>query len=142
MYCRHCGAEVGSEQKHCKKCGAKQLVGRDTDENPASGNNELAIITKIFIAVCFVLMFVAGIQMLGNDNYLGLIAVILGFGSLIYGLFWWQSRQATRFQKSKPDSGRELGSEDEKLLLSGKEQFSVTEEATRKLESAKLRGKH
>ncbi len=141
MYCRHCGAKVGSEQKHCKKCGAKQIVAGGIDENPASGNNELAIITKIFIGICFFLMFVAGSQMLANDNYVGLISVILGFGFLIYGLFWWQNRQVTHLQKSERDSVKELDFEDEKLLASGKEQFSVTEEATRKLESSKLRRK-
>lgn len=139
MYCRYCGAEVGSEQKHCKKCGAKQFVGRDADENLASGNNELATITKTFTAVCFILMLIAGLKTLADDDYVGLIFVILGFGSLIYGLFWWQNRQVTHFQKSKRDSGKKLDYTEEQLLASGDEQFSVTEATTRKLASAKLR---
>lgn len=138
MYCRYCGAEVESKQNHCRKCGVKQPVESGEDETSASGDNEHAIITKIFIAVCFFLMLIAGLKMMSDDNYTGLIFVILGFGSLIYGLFWWQNRRTTHFQKSETDLTKQLDSEDKKLLATGNEQFSVTEEATRKLESIRV----
>lgn len=141
MYCRHCGAEVGSEQKHCKRCGAKQFEERDADENITSASKELAIITKIFIWICLFLMFIAGTKMLSDDDYVGLVSVIVGFGFLIYGLFWFQNRQVSQAHKIKQDSGAKLDSEGEKLLAAREEQFSVTEEATRKLESAQLRRK-
>jgi hypothetical protein len=138
MYCRHCGAEVGTDQRHCKRCGAKQFEGKDTDERLVSANNELAIITKIFIGICLFLMFLAGTKMLSDDNYVGLIYVILGFGFLIYGLFWMQNRQVSHQGKIKQDPEVKLNSEGEKLLASGGERFSVTEQSTRKFESARL----
>lgn len=101
MYCRYCGAEVGSKQNHCRKCGVKQPVEGGENEIFASGDNEHTIITKIFIAVCFVLMLIAGLKMMSDDNYTGLIFVVLGFGFLIYRLIWWQNRRAAHFQKAK-----------------------------------------
>lgn len=138
MYCRHCGSAVESEQRHCRKCGAKQPVNGGAGETFTSGDNGLAVITKIFIAISFFLMFIAGLKMVADDNYTGLIFVILGFGCLIYGLFWWQNRQVTQPEKSERDLSKQLAAAGEKLLASGNERFSVTEEATRKIESAKL----
>ena len=139
MYCRFCGTEVGSEQKHCRKCGAKQPVDNTADGNLLSGADGLATITKMFILICLFLMFIAGLKMLGDDNYIGLVFVVLGFGSLIYGLYWWQNRRVIQFQKSERDSAEKLDSEDEKLLTSSDGQHSVIEDTTRQLKSAKLR---
>ena len=138
MYCRYCGAEVESKQNHCRKCGVKQPVESGENETFASAGVEHAIITKIFIAVCFVLMLIAGLKMMSDDNYAGLIFVVLGFGSLIYGLFWRQNRRTTNFQKSETHLSKQLDSEDEKLLAAVSEQFSMTEEATRKLQSIRV----
>lgn len=141
MYCRHCGAEVGSEQRHCKRCGAKQIEANAANENPASVSNELAIITKAFIGICLFLMFITGTKMLSDDNYAGMIYTVLGFGLLIYGLFWFQSRHVSQAGKPKQDSGEQLNHENEKLLAASKQQFSVTEATTRKFESAQLHRK-
>ena len=138
MYCRYCGAEVESKQNHCRKCGVKQPVERGEEKTVASGDNEHAIITNIFISSCFLLMLIAALKMMSDDNYAGLIFVVLGFGSLIHGLFWWQNRRAVHYQKSETDLTEQLNSEDKKLLATGNEQFSVTEEATRKLESSRV----
>ena len=138
MYCRNCGAEVGGEQRHCRKCGAKQPVDGDVSGASTSGDSAVVVTTSIFIGVCLFLMFIAGLKMMADDNYTGLIFVILGFGALLYGLLWWRSRQAVRARQSERDTGKHLDSEDGKLLASGDEQFSVTEETTRKLEPAEL----
>lgn len=146
MYCRYCGKEVGSEQRHCTKCGSKQPSMLVATESQPLKNNGLSIITKIFVAICLILMLTAGLQMLRDDNYLGLTVVILGFGIVIYGLLWWQNKQVARFQMSQPNSVKRLdfegekllASEGEKLLASGDEPISVIEEITRKLETVKV----
>ena len=137
MYCRNCGAEVGSEQRHCRKCGAKQPVDGDAGEASVTGDG-FAVITYIFIGICLFLMFIAGLKMMADDNYLGLIPVILGFACLIYGLYWSQHKRIDHHRKNELESDKQLHSEDVKLLAANDEQFSVTEATTRKLEAARL----
>ena len=139
MYCRNCGAEVGSNQKHCRECGAIQFTDAVANEAFPSGSNEFTSITKIFTSICLLLTLVAGLKILADDNYVGLIFVILGFGCLIYGLFCWQNRKLIHYQKSESKTRKQIDSEDGKLLVSGNEQFNVTEETTRKLDPIELR---
>lgn len=146
MYCRNCAAEVGSEQRHCRKCGAKQPVGGDVSGTPASGGDAVAVttgvLTSLFVGLCLLLMFIFALKMMADDKYILSFLVVLGAGSLIYGSLWWQKKQAAHLRKSERDTGKQIDSEDEKLLASSDQQFSVTEETTRKLEPSKLRGKH
>jgi hypothetical protein len=88
MYCRHCGSVVSEQQKFCKQCGRQQQP-----ENQDQIESMIISSAGVFVWVCFIILFIMSMKLIEADNYLGVIASLLGGGAVIAAFYQWQKRR-------------------------------------------------
>lgn len=133
MYCRHCGSVVSEQQKFCKQCGREQ--------QPEMQNQIESMIVStagVVVWICMIFWLVIGMKMIGDDNYLGVVASMVGAGAVIAAFYQWEKRRQKIAAFQESSSLPMIERREPHYLSPPSEAASVVEDETKRFDTDKI----